>query len=270
MPLTGKDVSEIKQLKFQLLEAVPANGTTIGNKALREKLEWEPDFYLAVRGRLIDDRKLVLGKGKGGSVRRLLAESPGMPEDAPDVAEVEEGQFTTERSLYAPMLKVIRNRWIKEQPFNNVIVEDTSQGGRRADGIWSRPDITVVASTTYTYVPNKHFDVVTFEVKHHNRIDVTAVYEALAHRRSATRSYVLVYVPDEKLPLFESPTLAEIADEATKHGVGFIVAGDPQDYDTWEIREEASNMVPDPSRLNKFIRDQLSEGTRDEIVRWFR
>ena len=227
-------------------------------------------MYLAVRGRLIDDAKLVLGKGKGGSVRRSHAEALEMPGGAPDVAETEEKQFSSEQSLYSPMLEVIRDRWIKEQRFNDAIVEDTSKGGSRADGIWSRPDITVVASTTYTYVPNKHFDVVTFEVKHHNRIDVTAVYEALAHRRSATRSYVLVYVPDEKLPLFETPTLAEIGDEATKHGVGFIVAGDPQDYDTWEIREEASNVIPDPARLNKFIRDQLSEGTRDEIVQWFR
>lgn len=270
MPLTGKSADEIEQLKVQLFEAVPQNGTSIGNKSLREHLDWESNFYLEVRRRLIDDGKLVLGKGQGGSVRRLLAEAPRISGDAPDVAGAEEEKFATEQSLYVPMLEVIRNRWIKEQSFNNVIVEDTSKGGRRADGIWSRPDITVVASTTYTYVPNKHFDVVTFEVKHYKGIDVTAVYEALAHRRSSTRSYVLVYVPDDKLPFFESPTLTGIADEATKHGVGFIVAGDPQDYDTWDIREEASNEIPDPSRLNKFIRDQLSEGTRDEIVRWFR
>ena len=270
MPLTGKDAIEIDQLKSQLLEAVPENGTSIGNKALREKLEWDPDFYLAVRERLIDDAKLVLGRGKGGSVRRQFAEPPGMPGGTPDAREIEDRRFASEQHLYAPMLEVIRDRWIKEQRFNEVIVEDTSRGGSRADGIWSRPDITLVASTTYTYVPNKHFDVVTFEVKHYEGLDVTAVYEALAHRRSATRSFVLVYVPEEKLPIFENPTLAEIADEARKRGVGFIVADDPQDYDTWEIREDAPNVIPDPARLDKFIRNQLSEGTRDEIVRWFR
>ena len=270
MPLTGKTTEEISQYKADLLAAMPTDGTSVGNKALREQLRWEPDFYLAVRGRLIDEGQLTLGKGRGGSVRRISEDGHEDTDvDAEEVQADKEG-FATERSLYPPMLQVIRDRWVKEQPFNSVIVEDTSQGGRRADGIWARPDITVVASTTYTYVPNKHFDVITFEVKHYKGFDVTAVYEALAHRRSATRAYVLVYVPENVLPILESPTLSEIADEATRHGIGFIVAEDPGDFDTWDIKEDASSVVPDPARLNKFIRDQLSEGTRDEIVRWFR
>ena len=59
-------------------------------------------------------------------------------------------------------------------------------------------------------------------------------------------------------------------EEANRHGVGLIVAGDPGDYDLWDIREEAVHVNPDPARLNTFIRNQLSEGTRDQIVRWFR
>ena len=167
MDLTGKDANEIKNLTSQLLEAVPADGTSIGNVTLRDVLGWEPDFYLAVRGRLIDDGKLVLGRGKGGSVRRRLEAVPEQPEDLPEVNETEGGTFATERSLYDPMLKAIRDRWIKDQPFTSAIVENTAQGGRRADGVWARPDITVLASTIYTYVPNKQFEVVTFEVKHY-------------------------------------------------------------------------------------------------------
>ena len=267
MNLTGMNSDEINELKPVLLDAVPKDGTNVGNKALRDGLGWNSDTYLDVRRSLIDDGELVLGRGRGGSVRRLFTE----PADAtPDASDEESGPFPNEESLYDPMLEAIRGGWINDQSFDDVIVEDTSRGGARPDGIWSRPDITVLANTKYTYVPNTHFDVITFEVKHYKRLDVTAVYEALAHRRSATRAYVLVYVPDQALPQLESPTLADIADEAIKHGVGFIIAADPKDYDTWDVREVASNVTPDPARLDKFIRNQLSGDTREQIVRWFR
>ena len=101
-------------------------------------------------------------------------------------------------------------------------------------------------------------------------VSVAAVYEALAHRRAATRSYLLVYVPDGRLEAIESPTLIEVSDEASRHGIGFIVAGDPADYDTWDVREDAVRTAPDPVRLNDFIRNQLSEVSREQIVRWLR
>jgi len=60
-----------------------------------------------------------------------------------------------------------------------------------------RPDLVVASMTTLLYVPGKLFDVTTFEVKPLDRIEVTAVYEALAHRRASTRSYVWMHIPDE-------------------------------------------------------------------------
>jgi hypothetical protein len=275
MPLTGKSTEEIEQLEAELLSGVPDDGRNIGNKRLRDEiLRWDTGLYLSVRKRLIESGKLITGRGKGGSVRRApIDEEPAVAQladeavvvDLPDVQP-----FPDESSLYDPMLAVIRDRWVLDQPFDQVLVEKTDRGGRRADGIWTRPDITVAAMTSYTYVPGRHFDIVTFEVKHYAGLNVTAVYEALAHRRAATRSYLLVYVPDDQIEAFETPTLAEIAEEANRHGIGLIIAGDPADFDTWDIREDADRLAPDPARLNAFIRNQLSEGTKDQIVRWFR
>lgn len=275
MPLTGKSTEEIEKLEAELLAGVPAEGRNIGNKRLRDEiLQWDSALYLAVRKRLIEDGKLITGRGKGGSIRRAPIEQE------PDAAEVVEAAaetglpegapFPDENSLYDTMLTVIRDRWVLDQPFDQVLVEKTDRGGRRADGVWTRPDITVAAMTSYTFVPGRHFDVVTFEIKHYSGLNVTAVYEALAHRRAATRSYLLVYVPDDQLEAFETPMLVEIAEEANRHGIGLIVAGDPSDFDTWDIREDADQLQPDPVRLNAFIRNQLSEGTKDQIVRWFR
>lgn len=274
MPLTGMDGNEIARLEQHFLDEVPVDGSSIGNRRLRvERLNWDNDLYLAVRKRLVDSGMLVIGRGRGGSLRRTLNdEGPVHEEVARGEAEFPEAPvpFPDEASLYDSMLRVIRDRWIMEQPFDQYLVERTDRGGRRPDGVWTRPDITVAAMTSYTFVPGRHFDIVTFEVKHHSGLNVTAVYEALAHRRSASRAYVLVYIPDELLDTFESPMLTEITDEAARHGIGLIVAGDPADFDTWDVREEPTRIAPDPARMNTFIRNQLSEGSRDQIVRWFR
>ena len=268
MPLTGKDSGEIASLEADLLKYVPSDGRGVGNARLRDDcLGWQPDLYLAVRKRLIDSGKIILGRGRGGSVR--LAPNDAI-EDNIDDDDVHRDPYPNEESLYDEMLAPLSRRWVNEQPFDQHIVERTDRGGRRADGVWSRPDITVAAMTSYTYVPGRYFDIVTFEVKHHSSINVTAVYEALAHRRSATKAYVLFYIPDELMANFEVPALAEVGEECTRHGIGLIVAGDPKDYDTWEVREDATRVAPDPAKMNTFIRNQLSEGTRDQIVRWFR
>lgn len=271
LPLAGKSSEEIDHLKQALLARVP-EGHSIGNKSLREALAWEQDLYLAVRSKLIEDGTVTTGRGRGGSVRRLKVVSAieNEVENQRDEQELQHDAFPNEASLYQPIIDVLRERWVKDQPFDQFVVENTSQGGRRADGIWTRPDITVAAMTTYTYVPGRHLDIVSFEIKHHTGFNVTAIYEALAHRRSATRAYVLAYIPDEKLPVYQDTVLADVQDEAARHGIGLIIAGDPNDFDTWEIKEDGTAFPPDPSRLNSFIRNQLSEGTRDQIVRWFR
>lgn len=40
----------------------------IGNSALREALEWDEDRYKRVKSQLVDEKLVVIGRGKGGSV----------------------------------------------------------------------------------------------------------------------------------------------------------------------------------------------------------
>ena len=128
MPLAGKSAEEISVLEGQLLDGVPDDGTSIGNKRLRDEvLKWEIDLYLAVRDRLIDDGSLIVGRGKGGSVRRLIDEVPPEPIEVEDqvkepaVAEpARAAPFPDESSLYGPMTEVIRDRWIRDQRFEVV------------------------------------------------------------------------------------------------------------------------------------------------------
>ena len=140
---------------------------------------------------------------------------------------------------------------------------------RSTGGIWSRPDIVSVEVRTFPYVPGKYLEVATFEVKAANAINVQAVYEALAHRRAATHSYVALHVPVAQATEMEE-TVADVADAARSHGIGVILFGDPGDYQTWEDREDARRVEPDPERLNAFVATQLSDTTRDLISRRLR
>ena len=57
------------------LNRVPADGSTMGNGALRDALRWEPDRYDAVRDALVDQGRLEKGRGRGGTVRWVVAQT---------------------------------------------------------------------------------------------------------------------------------------------------------------------------------------------------
>lgn len=254
-----------------LYEAVPADGDTITNPTLRKKLGWSADDderYFRARNALEDAGLIVRGRGRGGVVRRLAVSSEAVADGTPVVAESPEAvaeSLGRELNLYEPLAKVIRAEWAKDRRIEPLAVEITAQQGRRATGIWARPDIVSIEVRTFAHVPGKYLEVVTFEVKPSDAVTVQAVYEALAHRRAATHAYVLLHVPDKDRGELE-PLVAEVAEVARGHGIGVITAADPSDYETWDEREAAQRVEPDPSRLDAFISQQLSDRARRDIA----
>jgi hypothetical protein len=170
------------------------------------------------------------------------------------------------------MARVLRTDWARDNRYRDFVVEITARQGRRdTGGRWTRPDLTIVSSTTLMFYPTKIFDVTTFEVKPTDMFDVTAVYEALSHRRAATRSYVLVHIPQEQQQQGTVQAAVEqVSAEAKRHGIGLIVAADAGTYGDWDVEVEAARHEPDPVLLNDFLSAQLSRGVKDEIVAWFR
>ena len=266
MSLQGLTDEQIQAMEAHLLEIVRARDGSFGNISLLRELGWPEHQYWSVRDRLVNAGELQLGRGRGGSVR--LA-GPQAPTAAPVRAQVQE---VAEADLYEPMAGVIRDHWAKDQRFGEYLVEITARQGRRdTGGTWSRPDIVVASLTTLLYIPGKHFDIVTFEVKPWFGLDVTSVYEALAHARAATRSYVLVHAPeDRENEDYGQRALERVADEAKRRGIGLITAAAPHDYETWEERVDAVYSEPSPHALNDFISLQFSDGAKQELTRWFR
>jgi hypothetical protein len=208
---------------------------------------------------------LARGRGRGGSVRLVQAEA-GTPEERPRARIPPAPQpAQREAALYEPTARVLADAWGKDRRFNWWRVEQTAlQGRRETGGRWSRPDLAVISLNKFQYLPGLSLEVWTFEVKTLEGLDVTAVYEALAHGRSATRAYVLVKVR-EKMTGDESSRLEAVQEEAARHGIGLITMLEADDFTTWEEIVEPSRLDAAPERLNDFISTQFSIDNRSAL-----
>ena len=259
--LTDEEVSELEQ---RLLASMPPQGP-IGNGALRYKLGWDEDRYWYIRNRLLQVGVLVTGRGRGGSVLRVV---PVVSSDAERLGTV--APRIAEKDLYDPIVFTIRSHWVPDHQIQDFVIDCTAQQGRRdTGGKWTRPDITLASCNTYKFVPGKQVELNTFEIKTYDGLDVTAVYEALSHRRAAHYSYVLAYVPESERAVLKS-LLHRVRGDADEHGVGFIVVAEAADYETWDFEVEPSRNDPDPADLDNFIRNQTSEEFKDSILSWCR
>lgn len=254
---------QVMELESQLLKATPLQGG-IGNGALRGKLGWDEGRYWYIRNRLLQAGILVLGRGRGGSVQRVV------PLLSPVSADRLAESRLLESDLYDPIIATIRSHWVPDHQIQDFVVDRTAQQGRRdTGGKWTRPDITLASCNTYKYVSGKQVELNTFEVKTSDGLDVTAVYEALAHRRAAHFSYVLAYIPDTELAAHEA-LLSRLSGDADDHGVGLVLIGDVKDYETWNFEVEPGRNDPDPADLDNFVRTQTSEEFKDKMLSWCR
>lgn len=255
--------------RARLLALVPADGSAIGNIALMRSLKWSEHRYWYARDFLLEEGTIARAKGRGGAIRRVSFEAGTAPETVSEATLVGEKTlaYVHEAELYPPIQHTLETSWAKERQIEPLAVEITaSQGSKATGGRWTRPDLVSAAVRTYRYLPGKYMEVVTFEVKPKDAINVTAVYEALAHLRSATHAYVIFHVPNDPEESVKL-TIDETCSVGRRHGVGVIVMSDPADFDTWEEKEEAHRVEPDPQRLDEFIAAQLSQAAHDQIAR---
>jgi len=140
----------------KLLELVPSDGVFIGNTTLQRrsnlgKRHWE------VRKELVDGGFLTRGKGRGGSVARLAAETEAAP-----IAVRGRLFVRKESELYEPLKRWIAEVWgegVEGGDFFDVRITGSPRTRKRASGQWSRPDVTLVQVNSYDYLPQPVLDV---------------------------------------------------------------------------------------------------------------
>lgn len=255
-------------------------GGACGNGKLRALLGWDEEFYWRVQGKLVEDGRIVPGRGRGGSVRLTVAESESeiviapaitaIPAASPAVDSASERnggrRRLVERPLYEPIKATIETTWIQRFGFDEVRVEEThSQGSKPTGGTFTRPDITVAGVRRYVFLP-KRLEIVTFEIKPAESVGIMGVLEAIAHREAAHRSYVIYALARAD---FESSAEAErIIELAQKYGIGLVLAEAPDQVETWEILLDAIRHEPDPARLDRFLGDLPSDSMKRQLHKW--
>lgn len=259
------DLSSLTPDQKLLFDKVPENGDPVGNKNLRQQLEWDDLKYWSVRDSLVELEFLSTGQGRGGSVYRLVHIVENQQEEI-DSSPHESYEY--EKDLYKPFTEAM-DKWAKELQFANYFIEDTSsQGSRRTGGVWTRPDAVIINVETYQYVPNKYLEVITFEVKPSWGWEISAVFETAAHSRFASRSYLALH-KDSSRNQVSADLEARIEEECKRFGVGLIVFTNPANYDTYEFNVEPSRKVYDPREVEKFM-EQISTANRTKLSRWLR
>jgi hypothetical protein len=282
------DASKKIEYRKLLLHLVPESGQNIGNVTLREALEQKvraagdeltEDDYWSLRDALIDEGVLEQGRGRGGSVHRVMAvttspapaivtgevgynRSPSIIESFPAEIAPEVAELKSEASLYEPFHRAIVEGYTKDNRIKRFISEVTAQQGRRATGgKWTRPDVTLAAVRTYQFTPGKRIEVITFEVKPDVDSALEGVYEALAHSAFAHRSYLAVDIREFKDEIPDD----RITHECTRHGVGYITFTDVTDYASYEVVCSARLFEPDPYDVDNFVRTQISSTKQDDL-----
>lgn len=253
-----------ESLKKAMLEDVPTNGRSIGNKSLRKlftrKTRSTEKTFWDVRNELIEHGVLTKGRGLGGSVYRSDS-------DVPKLKTVGNAAGRNESDLYEPMLEALRRYWPQEMNIgpNQCVFQITALGGsKRTGGKYTRPDLTVVAMQTFKYFPNKVLHVVTFEVKPQGYRDIVGVYETAAHSAFANESYLAIHVG--KKDSAEDERLDRIKAECERFGVGLVLFLNPSSWDTYTWCVEPKMQVPHPREVNQFIHTQLDRANQDSLI----
>ena len=238
-----------QELAQKLLDKIPTNGKKIGNSRLCSTLRWEKDRYWKIRNTLIAYGLLETGKGKGGSVGRIL----------PPEQDTEDGG--KEQDIY-PLVKETLFEWAKDQGYTetrDTLIAKTAH--YKKGGHWKHPDFVVAGFRVFPYVYGNHIDLFSFEVKR-GWADAASVYEAVSHRRFVNYAYLLIAEPNEYV---DNTMLQNIAQE---QGIGLIVAEDPKKYETWEELVSPQHNDPASPDLNSFIAECVPWPFREKWCRW--
>jgi len=251
---------ERKVLSNILWGLVPKDGTSIGNRKLKDAAKKKLGYhvidadYWDVRNYLIEKGRIDKGRGMGGSVYRIDIEP-----------RKRKKKKTKESDLYPPFQTYIQKIWVNENNIKNFVLEKTAaQGMKKTGGKWTRPDFALVTVKTYSFIPGKILDLITFEVKPENGYRIEGVFETASHSRFSNKSYLAIHLPDASVSRTEE--FERVKRECERFGLGLMTFSSPEDLESYETIQEAERKTPDPADLNGFIASQLSSQNQQRIL----
>ena len=245
-------------------------GGKAGNSVLRKELKWDEERYWGVEQHALDKGLITRGRGRGGTailVREMWKKAK--------VDQSISGKPSKESKSYEPIRQLLNKYWGKiefKEP-SDFVVEITAltlKGKEGTGGTWTQPDVAILAVRQSELRNTNHLEVITFEIKTGNSISVTGVFEALAHREFAHRSFVVYHCQETDFNEGNDREDGRILELAQRHGVGVIVADNTEgceDVERLNVRIRAEYKNPRPEMWEEFV----SKGFRNrhkEIREW--
>lgn len=248
------------ELAERIRSSLPKDGATVGNLALIRRLSVPPDQYFSARAELVAEDAIILGRGRGGTVR--------LKKPAEAAEQKPAGGVKDEADLYPPLKRWFDDFWGPDYPppdYYSCKITGPPKGHKRKSGKWSRPDLSIVTvATSEFFIPPKTLEVTTVEVKRFPDISVVAVFEAASHGRFGHQSYVAVeWLGPEDLDKSEDADAEVLLKEARRFGLG-VIQMRPKNGGGWDIDEvlEPERQNPDPRECSQFIEEQFEDQAR--------
>jgi len=268
-----------------MFDDIPRDGSTIGNKALREVLGWTTGGssdtneesegwkrFWRVRDQLIGRGVIAVGRGKGGSVRRVL-EITAEPEEAKSLAALEQRETPEElqeRNLYPGVKVFVETELLKTYKFSELVVDTVAdKGKKKGGGKWSCPDIVAVGLKSFELIPGREIDVITIEVKPEMEAAIDGIFETMAHTVGSTYSYLAVFHSPEKGPVEEHKNYQRVCDECARLGLGFFSFSEYDNNDSYTVHLDPRRTTTEKQQLDEFLTGaNLAPGCIKKLHQW--
>lgn len=174
-----------------------------------------------------------------------------------------------EEAYYPHIAKSLCNLWEEDNyDKSQFYIETTARRNSKIAGPWTRPDFTIVSHKKFPWTIGYEFDVVTFEAKRIDSLNVLAVFEALSHMSAATRSYIVFPIDEVAWIERDKEQAQRVKDECVRHGVGLILIGNVGSNPLPVHAIRARRRDIDHRKCSDFLAAVLSEDGKNKIAEW--
>lgn len=141
----------------------------------------------------------------------------------------------------------------------------TATAGGAGTGVWSKPDLCIVALTRPKYGLSWQLDLHGFEVKRAGNCNAQSVHEALNHTALVHFTHLVWHCDhwDER-----DATCASVLDRCAHFGVGLITFPRPRDPKSFVVRVPARRHNPQLDAVDEFLETRLPSDERTKLTAW--
>lgn len=250
-----KEVKDLSAKAKKIWDLIPTDGSFVTNQSLRYSLRplgFSTAEFWKHRKELWEKGLIRVGRGRGGTVAR-----------AGDYEEAEKGPAKEVFVKKERILQTELKKWIEVNRFPELqelgaqtwtVVLGDPGGWKRKSGHWSRPDVMLVAVTSYDYIQLRDVMVTSYEVKRYSpQMDNSWIFEAASHSKGA--HYAILAVEVEEGKATDEPPV-ELLPDLRQFGVGFgwlFRQNGTGEYDFKEVLE-ADRKLPAPDDENALLK----------------